>query len=163
MDEIRKEHPSATHIVYAYRVKDESRILYEKFSDAGEPSGTAGKPTLNLLQKQDIINGILITVRYFGGIKLGKGGLVRAYTESAKLALANATLREFVIFKNIRVSMSYALFESFEMEMVKKNIALMQKDFSDAVSCVIRCPLESIQDVITFFSQIGLQTYDIMD
>lgn len=163
MDEIRKEHPSATHIVYAYRVKDGSRILYEKFSDAGEPSGTAGKPTLNLLQKQDIINGILITVRYFGGIKLGKGGLVRAYTESAKLALTNATLREFVIYKNIRVSMSYALFESFEMEMVKKNITLMQKDFSDVVSCVIRCPLESIQDVITYFSQIGLQTYDIMD
>jgi len=160
---IRKEHPSSTHIVYAYRVKEVSRILYEKFSDAGEPSGTAGKPTLNVLQKQEIINGIILTVRYFGGIKLGKGGLVRAYSESAKLALLNAILREFIVYKMIQTTLSYPQFESVEREIQKRNYEITQKEFAEFVTIQIQCREQGLSELKVYLSEIGIQSYDIMD
>ena len=84
LQETKKEHKKATHICYAYRL---SSPFSEKTFDDGEPSGTAGKPILNVLQKQDRHNCLLIVVRYFGGIKLGAGGLVRAYSKTASETL----------------------------------------------------------------------------
>ncbi len=80
LQELKKEHKKATHICYAYRI---SQPFSEKAFDDGEPSGTAGKPILNVLQKQDKQNCLLVVIRYFGGIKLGAGGLVRAYSKTA--------------------------------------------------------------------------------
>ncbi len=80
LQELKKEHKKATHICYAYRI---SHPFSEKAFDDGEPSGTAGKPILNVLQKQDKQNCLLVVIRYFGGIKLGAGGLVRAYSKTA--------------------------------------------------------------------------------
>ena len=74
---LKKEHKKCTHICYAYRINGK-----EKAVDDGEPSGTAGRPILNVLQKKDVSNVLAIVIRYFGGIKLGAGGLVRAYTGS---------------------------------------------------------------------------------
>lgn len=74
----RQEHKKASHICYAYNLCDSA-----KFSDDNEPSGTAGRPILNVLQKKNLKNVLVVVVRYFGGIKLGAGGLVRAYTKSA--------------------------------------------------------------------------------
>lgn len=84
LEKIRNEHKSATHVCYAYRINE-----IEKCSDDGEPSGTAGIPILNILQKQNINFILCIVVRYFGGIKLGAGGLIRAYSGSCKNALKN--------------------------------------------------------------------------
>lgn len=78
LDELKKEHKKATHFCYAFRI---SAPFAEKAVDDGEPSGTAGRPILNVLQKKDLQNVCVIVVRYFGGIKLGAGGLVRAYTK----------------------------------------------------------------------------------
>ena len=80
IENLKKEHKKATHICYAYRL---SSPFAEKAVDDGEPSGTAGKPILNVLQKQNINNALLVVVRYFGGIKLGAGGLLRAYCKCA--------------------------------------------------------------------------------
>ncbi|MBO4412541.1 MAG: YigZ family protein [Clostridia bacterium] len=80
VDNLKKEHKKATHICYAYRLNSP---FAEKAVDDGEPSGTAGKPILNVLQKQNIENSLLVVVRYFGGIKLGAGGLFRAYSKCA--------------------------------------------------------------------------------
>ena len=91
LKQIRKKHYDARHHCYAYRIEEKERIL-EKASDDGEPSGTAGPPMLNLLQKQELTNVIVIVTRYFGGILLGTGGLVRAYTQSAKTAIDNASI-----------------------------------------------------------------------
>ena len=85
---LKKEHKKATHICYAYRI---TSPFSEKFFDDGEPSGTAGKPILNVLQKQGKENCLLVIIRYFGGIKLGSGGLVRAYTK-----IASETLKESI-------------------------------------------------------------------
>ena len=86
LEEVKKDHKKARHITYAYRL---STPFYEKAFDDGEPSGTAGKPILNVLQKNNINNKLLIVVRYFGGIKLGAGGLLRAYSKAASETLKN--------------------------------------------------------------------------
>lgn len=82
LEELKKKHKKATHICYAYRL---SSPFSEKAVDDGEPSGTAGKPILNVLQKKNIQNVCVFIIRYFGGIKLGAGGLVRAYTKTTSM------------------------------------------------------------------------------
>ena len=88
---IKEMHPKATHYCYAYIYDDVFR-----FSDDGEPGGTAGIPILNVLQKEDYNHVLAVVVRYFGGIKLGSGGLVRAYTKSVTEALKEVTIQEMV-------------------------------------------------------------------
>ena len=78
---LKKQHKKATHVCYAYKIVGGQEIV--KFSDDGEPSGTAGRPILGVIEKKDKKNILVAVVRYFGGIKLGAGGLVRAYTKSA--------------------------------------------------------------------------------
>lgn len=78
---LKKEHKKATHICYAYKITNGVEIV--KFSDDGEPNGTAGKPILSVIEKRKITNVLICVIRYFGGIKLGAGGLVRAYTKCA--------------------------------------------------------------------------------
>ena len=82
LNQVRKDYPKATHYCYAYRVNG-----LEKSNDDGEPSGTAGRPILNVLQKRGLSNIMVAVVRYFGGIKLGAGGLVRAYSKATTEAL----------------------------------------------------------------------------
>ena len=79
---LKKEHKKATHICYAYILSNTAR-----FCDDGEPSGTAGRPILNVLEKKNLKNVMVVVIRYFGGVKLGAGGLVRAYTKSASSAI----------------------------------------------------------------------------
>ena len=81
LQQLKKQHKKATHICYAYKIYDGAEIV--KFSDDGEPSGTAGRPILGVIEKKGKTNVMVVVVRYFGGIKLGAGGLVRAYTKTA--------------------------------------------------------------------------------
>lgn len=88
LSDLNKQHKNARHIVYAYRYLD-NNTLKEKFDNNKEPVNSAGKPLLYLLQKKDVVNCLLVVIRYFGGTKLGVGGLVRAYTQAGQLTLEN--------------------------------------------------------------------------
>jgi putative IMPACT (imprinted ancient) family translation regulator len=112
---------------------------------------------------KNIINGVLYTVRYFGGIKLGKGGLVRAYTDSAKLAIENAVISEFILYQTIRITTIYPLYEILEHEMNNRKIIILDKTFSEQVKCMIRVRKDQIDSLIRYFSELGIKTYDIMD
>ena len=101
LDMVGKEHKDATHICYAY-ILDSPKA--ERCSDDGEPSGTAGKPMLELIKKKKLSNVLLIVVRYFGGIKLGAGGQVRAYTTASNLALDEAQVKEFFEVKKYKLT-----------------------------------------------------------
>lgn len=89
INNLKKEHKKCTHICYAYVINGK-----EKAVDDGEPSGTAGRPILNVIQKKNVTNILVVVIRYFGGIKLGAGGLVRAYTSSTSEAFKLVNLIE---------------------------------------------------------------------
>ena len=98
----KKEYPKATHYTYAYITES-----YKKSSDDGEPGGTAGVPMLSLLEKENLINVLAITIRYFGGIKLGAGGLVRAYSKSVRDAILEDNLCEVVDGYEVEITTTY--------------------------------------------------------
>lgn len=95
MMRLREQHPKAVHHVSAFRRLNEFDQIVEYSGDDGEPNGTSGKPTLAVLQGHELINAAIITVRYFGGTKLGPGGLVRAYAEAANAAYSQAVLQPY--------------------------------------------------------------------
>ena len=115
LDKIRKKYSDARHNCYAYIVYDnESKTKIEKSSDDREPSGTAGIPILTLIQKNNLVNVLIVVTRYFGGILLGTGGLVRAYTDSSKQALENAQIIELKYGELLEYYIEYDEFEYFK-------------------------------------------------
>ena len=117
IDSIKKQHYNARHNVFAYQIGEKNEI--KRFSDDGEPQGTAGMPVLNVLAGGDIKNTIIVVTRYFGGTLLGTGGLVRAYTEAAKAGLENAGIYEIGLYKKIEVCVDYTLNGKVQYEISK--------------------------------------------
>ncbi|ECQ8744391.1 YigZ family protein [Campylobacter jejuni] len=130
IETLKKEHPKAVHFVYAYRVLNDFNQIVEDKSDDGEPKGTSGMPTLNVLRGYDLINAALITVRYFGGIKLGTGGLVRAYSDAANAVINNSSLLSFELKKNISIAIDLKNLNRFEY-FLKTYSFNFTKDFKD--------------------------------
>lgn len=112
LTEIREKHKDATHNCYAYIIGRE--MLIQKYSDDGEPSGTAGIPMLEVLKKIGITNILVVATRYFGGVLLGAGGLVRAYTKSVVMAVEEAIIVEKQIFFNIDITIDYVYWGKIE-------------------------------------------------
>lgn len=110
--QMREKHWDATHNVYAYIIKDGAT----RYSDDGEPQGTAGMPVLDVLRKQELYNVCCVVTRYFGGILLGAGGLVRAYTHSAALAVEAAGISIKRVWSNIDVPCPYNMFDRVKQE-----------------------------------------------
>lgn len=105
IDTIKTKHKDATHNVYAYVFGEESNV--QRFSDDGEPSGTAGIPVLEVIKKEDLRNVVVVVTRYFGGTKLGSGGLIRSYTKSAKIGLDAGTIVDMIIHTKLKISITY--------------------------------------------------------
>ncbi|MEG1978496.1 MAG: YigZ family protein, partial [Cetobacterium sp.] len=110
---IREMHPDATHNCTVYRVIDNGQE-YFKADDDGEPSGTAGKPMGEILTYMDVNNVVVVATRYFGGIKLGAGGLVRNYAKTAKLAILEGEIVEFIERKEYLLDFSYEKISEIE-------------------------------------------------
>ena len=111
---LKNEHPKAAHIVWAKRVFNEYRQIVEDNSDDGEPKGTSGPPILSVMRGFEIVNAGILIVRYFGGIKLGTGGLVRAYGNAAKEAIGASTLVTFEFQIAVEFFTPFALLARFE-------------------------------------------------
>ena len=111
--EMREKHWDASHNVYAYIIRDGGIMRY---SDDGEPQGTSGMPTLNVFRSEEIFNVCCVVTRYFGGTLLGAGGLVRAYSKTAKLALDSAGISEMRMWTTLMIPCSYSMFERFKRE-----------------------------------------------
>ncbi|MBF7043395.1 IMPACT family protein, partial [Campylobacter volucris] len=136
LKELKNDHPKAVHFVYAYRYLNEFNQIVEDKSDDGEPKGSSAMPCLNVLRGALLINCAIIVVRYFGGIKLGVGGLVRAYSEATNLAILNAQLIEFELKKVINIKIPFALYARFEHFLNKNNI-VFEKEFTHQVALKI--------------------------
>lgn len=108
VEQLREQYADARHHCWAYIIGDPNNTTSAGFDDDGEPNGTAGKPILNVLQHKSIGNVIIIVVRYFGGIKLGAGGLTRAYAGSAQAAVDMMTLRDYVPMTQVQILAEFA-------------------------------------------------------
>ena len=135
---LKKRHSDATHNVYAYIL----RGSISRFSDDGEPHGTAGLPVLEVLRKEDVTDAVIVVTRYFGGILLGAGGLVRAYSASAKLALDAAVVKECKPFVLFGITCGYGEYQKlgrlFELNGVKN----AETEYGEGVCVTACCPEE---------------------
>ena len=139
LNQIRKKYSDARHNCYAYIVYDnETKTKIEKSSDDREPSGTAGIPILTLLQKNNLVNVLIVVTRYFGGILLGTGGLVRAYTDSSKQALETAKIIELQYGEILEYCIEYDEFEYFKYICEKNNIEIVKTEYLNNIKVTIK-------------------------
>jgi len=145
LKELQEQHPKARHFVTAFRYLNEFDQVVEHSSDDGEPKGTSGKPSLMVLQGKNLINSAVIVVRYFGGTKLGTGGLVRAYSDAVNLVIESAKLFEYKkeITQNIEIEYSDVRFIDYECEALDINI--VEKAFESKVIYTIKADKESME------------------
>lgn len=146
---IKTQYPDARHHCWAYIAGHPTATTDIGFSDHGEPSGTAGKPILNVLQHRGIGEIVLVVVRYFGGIKLGAGGLVRAYSSSASLAMDKLETITLVASKDFIIHCDYSLESPIKHTLKAHQAEINQADYSDRVSLHITVAESQIQTLNT--------------
>ena len=146
------QHQNAHHLVYAFRVKTVDGII-PRFSDAGEPSGTAGKPILQILEGQQLIQVCVGVIRYYGGINLGTGGLARAYGGTAKQAIDAAGCAQYVEMQQISLTVSYKQVDELTRALAKHNGQVLQKTFDEAAHFVVKLPAAQAQKLMQQFAK----------
>jgi uncharacterized YigZ family protein len=134
--EIKKKYHDARHNCMAYRIVEDNKI-FEKSSDDGEPAGTAGAPMLNILQKNNLANVLIIVTRYFGGILLGTGGLVRAYSDSVLTAIEKSQKIEKCQGIEMLIKLEYSELERFKYYCRNNNIFITDIEYGESISCRI--------------------------
>lgn len=129
LEKYKKEHPNATHICYGY-ILDENTF---KYSDDGEPTNSAGIPIYQVLKNNKLIYVLCVVIRYYGGVKLGVGGLSHAYSSGAINAIKNATIIEHKITNEYIIETTYNTFDNLNYFLEKKGIAILNKQFLDKI------------------------------
>ena len=151
---IKKEHYKATHNCSAFIVGERSEI--KRTSDDGEPSGTAGIPMLGVLENHNLTNVCVVVTRYFGGIKLGAGGLIRAYAGSVALAVKEIGIIEIKEQAGIQIHMTYAQYQEYGNFLKEHNLIELETNFTDQVDTIIFIDKEKKNgikaDLIEFFN-----------
>ncbi len=141
--EMREKHWDATHNVYAYIIKEGGIMRY---SDDGEPQGTSGIPTLSVLQNEGLTNVCCVITRYFGGTLLGAGGLVRAYSHSAKIALDAAGIMIMRLWDQVLIPCSYSAFEKVKKEIGAFGGIIQNTDYGADILIEALFPIEHTSD-----------------
>lgn len=140
LDQAKQDYPDARHHCWAYLIGDPHSPLTVAMSDDGEPSGTAGKPILNVLQHKNVGDIMLVVIRYFGGIKLGAGGLVRAYSHSAQQVMGEITTETQIPMRAAIVFGSYALEQSLRHWLSGRGGRVVQVEYAEQVACHLQLP-----------------------
>lgn len=146
------QHQNAHHLAYAFRIKT-AQGLVQRFSDAGEPSGTAGMPILKLIEGRDLINVCVAVIRYYGGINLGTGGLARAYGGTAKLALDNAECNDYIEMQALKLTIPYNQMDYLTKVLSKCNGSILNKTFSEQVDLELILPKSEVDGLLNRFKQ----------
>lgn len=152
IDKIKKEFKDATHNVYAYVIGENSNI--QRYSDDGEPSGTAGMPVLNVIKQENLKNAAVVVTRYFGGVLLGAGGLVRAYTKGAKIALDSGIIVDKNLFYDVSFKIDYTLLGKMDNELLKNNTIVVDKIYEDQVLFKLIAETEKLEYVEAIVNEI---------
>ena len=152
--EVKKANRDARHNVYAYRLD----TGVEKYSDDGEPSGTAGVPILDILRGEKLVNVLIVVTRYFGGILLGTGGLVRAYGGAAKLALQNTEKVEMKLCREYKIGLDYDTYNIFQYYCKNNDIKILETKFLDKIEVNVLVIDSYAQKFVNDLSEITNRT-----
>lgn len=155
--DIKKEHKAATHNCSAYIVGKSA--LIQKADDDGEPQGTAGVPILEVLKKEELYNVAVVVTRYYGGIKLGAGGLIRAYSQGASSAVQEAGRAVEVPVIPLTVTLDYTFTSKFEHFLGTTDASIVSQDYTDKVSYVIHVKEKGADDIISTLREITSNSF----
>lgn len=143
---LASEHPHANHLAFAYQLMTPGGIV-QRMNDAAEPTGTAGRPILQHIEGQKLVNVCVGVIRYYGGINLGTGGLARAYGGTAKMALDAAQRIPYVEMAEIELEMDYASFDVFCRDIERLNGRIIDKRFDTSVHVKASLPAREAESV----------------
>lgn len=159
IQETKKKHYDATHNCWAYIIRDGA----VRFSDDGEPGGTAGMPMLQVLQREDLYNVVCVVTRYFGGILLGAGGLVRAYTKGAKIAVDAAGKSMKRVWTVLYVPCPYSFYERVRLEVEAFGGIVRKADFGAEVEMELLFPEAKTQEFLDRLTDMTAGTVESME
>lgn len=150
IDKINKEHWKANHNCYAYVIGENQNI--QKASDDGEPSGTAGVPILEVLKKKDLRDTLVVVTRYFGGIKLGAGGLIRAYSKATSEGIQASGIVERRLMTIVQTTLDYTLLGHIENELRQSDYQIKSIDYTDHVTIQTYVPDHLLEEFISWMT-----------
>lgn len=159
VNEIKKKHKDATHNVWAYTVGENMNI--QRYSDDGEPQGTAGIPTLEVIKKEDLRDVVVVVTRYFGGIKLGAGGLVRAYTKGAKVGIEAGIVIEKVKYTEVKIKIEYTQLGKIQNEIMNLGFTVKDTIYSEDVEIIVYSKVEDVESLKDRMIDITSGTADV--
>ena len=159
VNEIKKKHKDATHNVWAYTVGKSMNI--QRYSDDGEPQGTAGIPTLEVIKKEDLRDVVIVVTRYFGGVKLGAGGLVRAYTKGAKIGIEAAKPIEKVLYKPVGIKIDYNQLGKVQNEIMNMGYFIKDTVYEDNVEIIVYSRVSEVENITSKIIDITSATAQI--
>lgn len=139
IEKIKKTHYNARHNCFAYILRDGN---IKRYSDDGEPQGTAGTPILHLLEKEEITDAVIVVTRYFGGILLGTGGLTRAYGHAAKLALQKGEIKRMGLCSILKLKTDYAFYQRLLALFKETDVHMQSEEFMENVTLTFSVPAE---------------------
>lgn len=152
IQEIKKKHWDATHNCSAYLIGEND--LIQKANDDGEPSGTAGVPMLEVLKKKGLKDTVVVVTRYFGGIKLGAGGLIRAYGKATSEGLAAAGIVQLTLTRLMHTSIDYTLLGKVENEIRSSNYSIKDIQYTDSVQLAILVEERQVEDYLNWIIEL---------
>lgn len=145
INEIKKKHKDATHNVWAYTIGENMNI--QRYSDDGEPQGTAGIPTLEVIKKEDLRDVVVVVTRYFGGVKLGAGGLVRAYTKGAKIGIEAGIVIEKVKYTQVNIKIEYNQLGRIQNEIMNLGYNIKDIIYGEDVEIIVYSKVEEMESL----------------
>lgn len=140
LNQLASQHSSANHLAFAWRIREPNGFINERCHDAGEPSGTAGRPILAPLEGEDLINVVVGVIRYFGGVKLGTGGLTRAYGQAAKQAIAASSLTPWIEMSELTLRIKYSELQRLEYLLAQCRGQIIDQLFDEKVTVTLTLP-----------------------
>lgn len=146
LQQAKEAYPDARHHCWAYQFGDSANSLTAAMSDDGEPSGTAGKPMLNVLQHKPVSNVMVIVIRYFGGVKLGAGGLVRAYSQAVEQAFGHAQLIELIPKFTVKTTVPFADEQWLRHQTDKHQGNILTTEYNNDVAVELQLPQSEYKD-----------------
>ena len=159
IQQMKKQHYDATHNCWAYIIKDGA----VRFSDDGEPGGTAGMPMLQVLQREGLYNVVCVVTRYFGGILLGAGGLVRAYTKGAKIAVDAAGKSMKRVWTVLYVPCPYSYYERVKLEVEAHGGIIRSTEFSSEVELEVLLAEDRVQPFVLRLTDMSAATIETLE